>query len=568
MSGGVSLGRGESRPAARPVTLTPAPSQGPPPASAQPSVRHAGTHDAIIEVDPAPGVADRAAMVIDVEALDQPVDASVDEASITYSLNLLRQAPLNTELSEEQSRHLSRLSLSTRSQTVGLWDCGTQTPDYGPASVGNARQSPTNPYTNPMSAGSGGSGRNNMPVSIPTARQSGEAASTQTGDVVREVPVAAPTARRQGSRPPPDTAAATVAAAAAPDTAAAGRAPRAGRSPSRQAEGGVHIPTAAVEVFDLAAEDSDQGAPAADGPGARRRGPSRSRRGQSIAMTERIADSREEAGLPRYSEAAEYHYARREAGAPAEEPAPRDPMPPLSEPSRRQAQGEVAKLWKWWMLFLPFPQRIRDWPRPRGGGLSWSTAKPHQVFAYLYGRTDMTGVDVIGALRADAERHTRNFGYDEVQNEGLTPGVKVDIKRFPENSAVGVPVAARLGCKTGFALYQIDERTWQWQLIENRDPAETTTQLVQNNVRPALYVSVIQPYTARQNTVGSLTRAEQQVIVLTDPSLPLLLLLSWRPCRAAAKADAAPKAAARRQASERPRGMASPSDFPAWCSCL
>ena len=142
----------------------------------------------------------------------------------------------------------------------------------------------------------------------------------------------------------------------------------------------------------------------------------------------------------------------------------------------------------------PLPQRIRDWPRPRGGGLSWATAKPHQVFAYLYGRTDMTGVEVIGALKADAERHNRNFGYDGVQNEGLTPGVKVDIKRFPRNSAVGVPGTAKFGCKTGFALYQIDAQTWQWQLIENRDPAETTTLLVQNGVPPTLYVSVIQPY--------------------------------------------------------------------------
>ena len=50
-----------------------------------------------------------------------------------YSLNLLRQALLNNELTEEQSRHLRLLSLSTRSQTVGLWDCGTQTPEYGPA---------------------------------------------------------------------------------------------------------------------------------------------------------------------------------------------------------------------------------------------------------------------------------------------------------------------------------------------------------------------------------------------------------------------------------------------------
>ena len=324
--------------AARPVTLTPAPSQGPPPASAPPDVRHAGASDLVIEVDPAPGVTDRAASVIDVDALHQPVDAGVNEASITYCLNLLCTALLNNEISEEQSRHLSRLSLSTRSQTVGLWDCGTQTTDYGPLTAGTARQSPTNPYTNPVSASSGTSGRNKMPASIPTARQSGAAASTQTGDVVREVPVMAPTARRQGSRPPSNTAAA-AAAAAAPDTTAADQAPRAGRSPPPPGGRGVHIPAAAVEVFDLAADDSDQAAQAAEGPGARRRGPSRSWRGQSVAMAERIADSREEAGLPRYSEAAEYHYARRESGAPAEEA--------LREPSRRQAQGEVDRLWRW-----------------------------------------------------------------------------------------------------------------------------------------------------------------------------------------------------------------------------
>ena len=212
----------------------------------------------------------------------QPVDAGINEASITFCLNLLRTALLNNEITEEQSRHLSMLSLSTRSQTVGLWDCGTQTTDYGPAHVGTARQSPTNPYTNPVSASTSVSGRNKMPASVPIARQSGAAASTQTGDAIREAPVVAPAARRQGSRPPSDTAAA-AAVAAAPH-ATAGR--------------GVRFPAAAVEVFNLAADDSDQAAPAAEGPDARRRGPSRSRRGQSVAMSERIADSREEAGFP------------------------------------------------------------------------------------------------------------------------------------------------------------------------------------------------------------------------------------------------------------------------------
>ena len=89
--------------AARPVTLTPAPSQGPPPSSAVPPVRLAGTRDAPIEVDPAPGDVDRNAMVIDVEALEPPVDASVDEASITYSLNLLRTALLNNEMTESKA---------------------------------------------------------------------------------------------------------------------------------------------------------------------------------------------------------------------------------------------------------------------------------------------------------------------------------------------------------------------------------------------------------------------------------------------------------------------------------
>ena len=87
--------------AARPVTLTPAPDQGPPPASDAPDVRHAGA-------------------AIDVDALHPTVDAGVSEASITHCLNLLRTALLNNEITEEHSSHLSRLSLSTRSQTVGL----------------------------------------------------------------------------------------------------------------------------------------------------------------------------------------------------------------------------------------------------------------------------------------------------------------------------------------------------------------------------------------------------------------------------------------------------------------
>ena len=78
--------------------------------------------------------------------------------------------------------------------------------------------------------------------------------------------------------------------------------------------------------------------------------------------------------------------------------------------------------------------------------------------------------------------------------KALRQALRSTSRGSPKNSAVGVPGTAKFGCKTGFALYQIDAQTWQWQLIENRDPAETTTQLVQNGVCPALYVSVIQPY--------------------------------------------------------------------------
>ena len=108
-----------------------------------------------------------------VDALEQTVEAGVDEVSIVHSLNLLRQALVNNQLSEEQSRHLRMLSLSTRTQTVGLWDCGTQTPSYGPAGQGTARQLPSNPYTSPVEQG-------------------------PSRDVVREVPVQTepPTARR------------------------------------------------------------------------------------------------------------------------------------------------------------------------------------------------------------------------------------------------------------------------------------------------------------------------------------------------------------------------------------
>ena len=529
--------QGKGKGAARPVTLQPAPSQGPPAVHVAPDVRHTGAAVDVIEVDPAPGVLDRAASVIDVDALPATVDAGVSEASITHCLNLLRTALLNNEITEEQSSHLSRLSLSTRSQTVGLWDVGTQTADYGPVQMGTARQSPANPYTNPVSASANVSGRNKMPASVPTARQSGAAASTQTTDVLREVPVE-PTARRQGSRPP-SYAAAAAAATAAPQAAAARSPPRIGRSPPPPGGRGVRIPDAAVEVFNMAADDSDHAAPPAGGPDARRRGPSRSRRGQSVSMSERIADSREDAGLPRYSEAAEHHYARRESGAPAEEAPPRDPNAIVERTIAAPGAGRGRQTLAMVNEVPPLPQRIREWPRPRGGGLSWSTARPHQILAYLYGRTDMTGVDVIGAVRHDAEQHSRNFGYDGVQNEGLTPGVKVDIKRFPQNSAVGVPTAARFGCKTGFALYQIDEHTWRWQLIENRDPAETTTHLMQNGVCPALYISVIQPYCqAEYGGISAESRAASDRLdrPFTAPLSPSLMASMQVPRRQAGAA--------------------------------
>ena len=235
---------------------------------------------------------------------------------------------------------------------------------------------------------------------------------------------AGPTARRQGSRPPFQAAAtAAVQTAAARDS-----------SPPPPGGRGVRIPAAAVEVFNIAAADSDQGDHGADDPGARRRGssrsraPSRSRRGQSAAMSERIADSREEAGLSRYSEAAEYHYARREAGIPAEEETPRDPDAHRERTIAAPGAGRGRQTLAMVQEIPPLPQRIREWPRPRGDGLSWSTAKPHQILAYLYGReerADRDGREVIGAVRHDTEAHSRNFGYDGVQNQGLTPGVKV-----------------------------------------------------------------------------------------------------------------------------------------------
>ena len=99
-------------------------------------------------------------------------------------------------------------------------------------------------------------------------------------------------------------------------------------------------------------------------------------------MTEQIADSREEA------DAAEFHYARHEAGAPVPEDLP--------TPSPLQELGEGVK-------------RLKTPSAHQKLATSWNTAKPHQIFAYLYGRHERTGVEVIGALRADAERHSHNL---------------------------------------------------------------------------------------------------------------------------------------------------------------
>ena len=90
----------------------------------------------------------------------------------------------------------------------------------------------------------------------------GQQHPTQTGDEVREVPVqAAPTARRQGSRPPSQTAAAAAAEPVAPR-----------RSSPAPGDRGVRIPAAAVEVFNIAAGDSEQDGPAADDPGRQAQG--------------------------------------------------------------------------------------------------------------------------------------------------------------------------------------------------------------------------------------------------------------------------------------------------------
>ena len=74
-------------------------------------------------------------------------------------------------------------------------------------------------------------------------------------------------------------------------------------------------------------------------------------------MSERIADSREEAGLPRYSEAAEFHHARREAGIPAEEDPPRDPHLPIERtiaaPGAGRGRNTLAMVDVVPPLFLP-----------------------------------------------------------------------------------------------------------------------------------------------------------------------------------------------------------------------
>ena len=114
-------------------------------------------------------------------------------------------------------------------------------------------------------------------------------------------------------------------------------------------------------------------------------------------------------------------------------------------------------------------------------------------------------------------------------------------------------------------------------MIKNRDPAETTTYLIQNEVRPGLYVSVIQLYC--QAEYGGITQESRAASDRLDrafpaPLSPSLMASMQVPHRqaaaaapdaaphrqaAAAQAKTAPKAAARRQASERPRGTVATS---------
>ena len=102
-----------------------------------------------------------------------------------------------------------------------------------------------------------------------------------------------------------------------------------------------------------------------------------------------------------------------------------------------------------------------------------------------------------------------SLGHDGTHHEGLAPGVNVDVKRLAANSGVGLSPFCTFGCKTGFALYQIDKHTWEWQLIENRESAESTTLLGQNGLRPASYVSVIQP--CCQAELGFVSRNARQL---------------------------------------------------------
>ena len=166
---------------------------------------------------------------------------------------------------------------------------------------------------------------------------------------------AAPTARRQGSRPP-DTAAAAAPAASGSSSSSSSSCdssensmlPTSGSGPPpARRKGGAEFQRqrwkcSTSQRMIVIMMPLLQMVPA---PGVGDHLAAGEARVRAAAMSERIADSREEAGLPRYSEAAEYHYARREAGAPAEEEAPRDPQAHVGRgPSRRQAQGEVGNV--------------------------------------------------------------------------------------------------------------------------------------------------------------------------------------------------------------------------------
>ena len=96
-------------------------------------------------------------------------------------------------------------------------------------------------------------------------------------------------------------------------------------------------------------------------------------------------------------------------------------------------------------------------------------------------------------------------------------------------------------------------------MIENRDPAETTTHLMQNGVRPALYISVIQPYCqAEYGGISAESRAASDRLdrPFSAPLSPSLLASMQVPHRQAEAA--AQPAAPRRQAAAATAETASP----------